>query len=85
MCDRYRADVASPSSWYRWYREPGSVLPGTDLENFPGVSRTSRAGYVVYVDALASRLSATIGLSLDVAVARVRAQGPPQLTHQRPS
>src|SRR5215831_20069691 len=44
MCDRYRADVASPSSWYRWYREPGSVLPGTDLENFPGVSRTSRAG-----------------------------------------
>src|SRR5262245_26266019 len=44
MCDRYRADVASPSSWYRWYREPGSVLPGTDLENFAGVSRTSRAG-----------------------------------------
>jgi hypothetical protein len=47
--------------------------------------RRGPAPDVVYVDALASRLSATIGLSLDVAVARVRAQGPPQLMHQRPS
>jgi hypothetical protein len=70
MCDRYRADVASPSSLYRWYREPGSVLLGTDLENFPGVSANVAAGpRCVYLDALASRLSATISLSLDVAVA----------------
>src|SRR5262245_3189968 len=43
MCDRYRADVTSPSSWYRWYRgasrlvwaDPSRALPQPELEPCP--------------------------------------------------